>query len=57
MCVCMQVRVHVGGVGVVVEFREQTSGVILQVPFIVVVVDTGTLIGPELTKQAKLTAQ
>lgn len=43
--------------GVVVEFREQTPGVIPQVPFIAVVVDTGTLIGPELTKQAKLTAQ
>lgn len=56
MCVCMHVHIHVCvKVGVVVEFREQTSGVIPQGPFIVVV-DTGTLIGPELTEQAKLAA-
>lgn len=45
MCVCMHVQVHVcvcGGVGVAVEFREQTSSVIPQGPFIVVV-DTGAL--------------
>lgn len=53
----MHVHIHVCvKVGVAVEFREQTSGVIPQGPFIVVV-DTGTLIGPELTKQAKLAAQ